>query len=180
MNSDVKPVLIDPIARNEIQQKVELDSVSQTKYVKNFFKDFYYDYIKPNFSIIICILLIFLLLYIRYIFIQQDKKPEKMMAKLEEKELQMMTMLEAQKRQPHPQLHIPLRQDGHPIYGQEPFRRSDALMMGFRPDSGESFSLYNDPRSPYYRGDPFSQMDYGDLFTRSVPLVDAYPQAPLR
>jgi hypothetical protein len=75
MDFEIKrPSLTENIVKQKLHDIFEKNSNKEIKYVKTFFSELYGKFIKPNLSIIICILFILLLLYIRYIMIQNDRK----------------------------------------------------------------------------------------------------------
>ncbi len=68
-----RPKLIDPVLRETLFIKTEKENRSYTNEIIVMCKDFYYAYIKPQLNVIICLILIFCILYIRYIFVQKKK-----------------------------------------------------------------------------------------------------------
>lgn len=73
INKQTKPNLIDPIIKQKLINTIKKPKVNYWEPTKNFFEDFYENYIKPNLiSVIILIILVLILLY-RYFMTQKNR-----------------------------------------------------------------------------------------------------------
>ena len=72
MEDNTRPILIEPTIHKELLQMTSNENTSHSKFYKDFFTNIFMNYIRPNYSVIICILIVVCLLYVRYIMITKD------------------------------------------------------------------------------------------------------------